>query len=59
MEDTERHQELENFVKEVQELYKKYPNVTIYGDRDGRPVACSTVGKGYSTKSSSLIITKG
>jgi len=49
--DEKKIQELHAFVQEVQEILEKYPHIKIYGDREGNPVANTTIGYGYSCKS--------
>lgn len=54
--DEKEKQDLHDFVREVQNLLNKYPDIKIYGDRNGDPVANTTIGSGYSCKSISLKI---
>jgi hypothetical protein len=54
--DEKKKQDLQVFVQEVRNLLNKYPDIKIYSNIDGQPVAHTTIGSGYSTKSMSLQI---
>jgi hypothetical protein len=42
--------QLEKFQKAYTKLLAKFPNVSVYGDRDGDPIATIRYGEGYGEK---------